>query len=132
MKKVREKIGCCGIIMVVTIVLGMLMLVMAAYGSAGVLERIDRVKDKAPTVSEEKLQNMEAQTDAPEELPDGITVVDEDDILAPVGDAEPIKRQDHIINLLLIGVDRREEESSARSDTMILCTINTKKKTMVM
>ena len=37
-----------------------------------------------------------------------------------------------VINLLLIGQDRREGEGRARSDSMILCTINKKNKTVTM
>jgi len=37
-----------------------------------------------------------------------------------------------LINILLIGQDAREGESGARSDSMILCTYNTKTKEMVM
>lgn len=37
-----------------------------------------------------------------------------------------------LVNILLIGQDRREEEDRARSDTMILCTINKKTKEVTM
>lgn len=37
-----------------------------------------------------------------------------------------------IINILLIGQDRREGEARARSDSMILCTINKETKTLIM
>ncbi|MBO5952870.1 MAG: LCP family protein [Oscillospiraceae bacterium] len=38
----------------------------------------------------------------------------------------------HIINIMLIGQDRREGQGRQRSDSMILCTINTKTKTLTM
>lgn len=36
----------------------------------------------------------------------------------------PVKNAEHIINIMLIGQDRRPGEGRARSDVMILCTIN--------
>ena len=39
---------------------------------------------------------------------------------------------DEVINILLIGQDRRPGETRARSDSMILCTINREKKTIVL
>lgn len=39
---------------------------------------------------------------------------------------------DHVVNILLIGQDRREGESRARSDSMILVTVNTKTKEIVL
>lgn len=41
-------------------------------------------------------------------------------------------KQEHIVNILLIGQDRREGEPRQRSDSMILCTFNTQKKTITM
>lgn len=39
---------------------------------------------------------------------------------------------DDVINILLIGQDRREGESRARSDSMILCTVNRDSKTIIL
>lgn len=41
-------------------------------------------------------------------------------------------RGSHIVNILLIGQDRREGESRARSDSMILCTFNKQTKQLIM
>jgi len=41
---------------------------------------------------------------------------------------DPVIKKEHIINIMLIGEDRRPGEYRARSDAMILCTINTKSK----
>lgn len=43
-----------------------------------------------------------------------------------------IGKEDHIINILLIGQDARPGEKRTRSDVMILCTINKDSKTLVM
>lgn len=50
----------------------------------------------------------------------------------PEGYAESIEDSDHIINFLLIGQDRRDTKTRQRSDAMILCTLNTKDKTLTM
>ena len=41
---------------------------------------------------------------------------------------DPVVKKEHIINIMLIGQDRRPGEVRSRSDAMILCTINTKTK----
>ena len=43
-----------------------------------------------------------------------------------------IGKTEQIVNILLIGQDRRPGQARSRSDTMILCTINTKTKTLTM
>ncbi len=45
---------------------------------------------------------------------------------------EPIGEGEHIINILLIGQDRREGQGRQRSDAMILCTINRDDKTVTL
>lgn len=62
------------------------------------------------------------------------------DFTGPTMDAEDIVwdndvsvllgKEDGIVNIMLIGQDRREGETRARSDSMILCTINKKTKTL--
>lgn len=43
-----------------------------------------------------------------------------------------LENSDDIINILLVGQDRRPGEGRQRSDAMILCTVNTKTKTLTM
>jgi LCP family protein required for cell wall assembly len=56
---------------------------------------------------------------------DGLNVLSPDDVrwnsIAPLGDEE-------LINILFVGQDRRPGQGRQRSDTMILCSINAKKK----
>lgn len=64
------------------------------------------------------------------------------DSTAPVIDAEDVEFADHdtliggkgsgIVNILLIGQDRREGEGRARSDSMILCTFNKQTRQLTM
>lgn len=48
------------------------------------------------------------------------------------GPADQIGGGKNVINILLVGQDRREGEGRARSDSMILCTINKSAKTITM
>ncbi len=44
----------------------------------------------------------------------------------------PIAKEDAVVNILLIGQDRRPGEKRARSDAMILCTFNTSNQTLTL
>lgn len=48
------------------------------------------------------------------------------------GEVPELIQGKNVINILLIGQDRREGQGRARSDSMILCTINLSKKTVTM
>lgn len=51
----------------------------------------------------------------------------------PHSSADPIGGADSgILNILLVGQDRREDEETARSDSMILCTFHKESKTLTM
>lgn len=52
------------------------------------------------------------------------------DITFPTTPTEPVEKQDHIINILLIGQDETVAGVRARSDSMILVTFNTRAKTV--
>ena len=56
--------------------------------------------------------------------------MDEDDVLW--ADADPITQNADVINILLIGQDRREGEGRARSDSMIVCSINKSEKSLTL
>lgn len=118
-------IGC--MLAVVALVLG---LAVSAYNS--ILNKIPRVDpDNEITLSEEEIQAIERETDPAGEIPEDATIVEEE-MTMPPEEAVLIENEDHIINILLIGQDRRPGEGRQRSDSMILCTINTQEKTLVM
>ena len=54
----------------------------------------------------------------------------EEVVLETYSEPEPV--DDHLLNFLLVGQDRRPGEGRQRSDTMILCSINTKTKKVSM
>lgn len=81
-------------------------------------------------VNNEQLSDEEYQQMLDEEMVTGTgTVIDPDDVTW--GD-QNIEQSKHVFNIMLIGQDRRAGESRQRSDAMILCTINTKDKTLTM
>ena len=134
MDKPKKKMGCCGILLILLLVVAFGVVGLAAYGYNNVLNQINRVEGTEPTLSQEEIEAIENETDPPEEIPEDATLVEgeEEELDMPAEQAELISKGDHIINILLIGQDRRPGEGRTRSDSMILCTINTQKKTLVM
>ena len=134
MEQPKKKIGCCGMALAALLLAAVLIMALAAYGYNNVLGKINRVEGTEPTLSAEEIEAIENETDAPGEIPEDVTVLDEGDVdvTVPAESDEETANPDHIINILLIGQDRRPGEGRTRSDSMILCTINTQKKTLVM
>ncbi len=97
----------------------------------GILNRINRFDPEGPTLSDQQVQDILAETDPGDETYEGDVLAPED-VTMPSEPAVEIENEDHIINFLLIGQDRREGQGRQRSDAMILCTVNTEKKTLVM
>jgi len=81
------------------------------------------------TLSESEYQAYMEQMNTADPDYTGATM-DEDDV--DWGDAGSIHTGENVINILLIGQDRREGEGRARSDSMILCSINKSAKTLTM
>ena len=128
MEEQRKKGGCCGMILVALLILSLAFVGLAAYGSEQVLGQIGRTEGTEATLSQEQIDGLENETD---DLPEGYAALDEYEIQND-GHAELIGTGDHIVNILFIGQDRRAGEGRTRSDSMILCTINTRKNTLVM
>jgi LCP family protein required for cell wall assembly len=115
---------CIVLAVVLALLLGLTILVNSFLNK---IQRYDPVEE---TISEEEIQQIVEETDPPEliagleEIPPEEVIMDEP--------AEIIEKPDHIYNILLIGQDARPGEGRQRSDSMILCTINTEKKTLMM
>lgn len=95
------------------------------------LNKIQREDPTEETISEAQIEEILKETDPVEEEIVGI-VLEEDEIELATAPAEVIETEDHVVNILLIGQDRRPDQGRQRSDAMILCTINKDTKTMVM
>ena len=127
MEKQQKKEGVCcllGLVVLLMLTIAIVFCSYTLYKSA--LSLIPRVEEEA-TLSLEEILAIENET---EDVPDGVEVAD--DVTMPSEDAELLESNDNIINILLIGQDRRPGEGRQRSDSMILCTINTEKKTLIM
>ena len=95
-------------------------------------EPADLCRDTQPdaTLSDEEIQNILNETDPIDENFTGEIL--DDDFSVSDSNADLIEDSDDIINIMLIGQDRRPGQGRQRSDSMILCTINLEKKTLTM
>ena len=110
--------------------------ILFAFGTVYVhnmLNRLGRVDPDADyTLSESEIEN---------DIISGLETIDPDssetlphiDLTEPTGPSYlPQEHGDHIINIMLVGQDRRPGEGRQRSDSMILITFNTSKNTITM
>ncbi len=121
------------LLVVLCLVLGLILalLIGATLFVDSFLDQINRFDEHEPTLSHEEVENILAETDPVDEEYTG-EVLNPEDVTVPTAPAEEIEKEDHIVNILLIGQDRRPGQGRQRSDAMILCTVNTEKKTLVM
>ena len=122
-------IGLCVVLALVLIVL--------AFGTSYVHHLLNQINRFDPndqaTLSPSDVENMtdpDVETidpDSTETMP-GI-----EDVTVPTEPAyTPVKHGDHVVNILLVGQDRRPGEGRQRSDSMILISFNTKKNTITL
>lgn len=138
MAKEKKKTSGKKIALIIIVIL--LALVLAVMAGASIfinsmLGKIERVPETEPTLSDEEIEMILQETDVPiEEIEEEYTIeATEPAETEAVPETVPlIEEEDHIINVLLIGQDARPGQGRQRSDTMILCTVNTEKKTLVM
>lgn len=98
----------------------------------GNINRVD--PENHYTLSQEDAHRLEQEdTKAPDEtLPPETPTINEQDIKWDDTPQTVIGDDENIVNILLIGQDRRPGEGRARSDSMILCTFNKKEGTLTM
>ncbi len=94
------------------------------------LGNINRYTEPTDTLSSQEIEQIENETEEADVAFTG-PVMDPTDVTWETEPPEIIKAE-HIVNILLIGQDRREGQGRQRSDTMILCTINKNTKTLTM
>ena len=116
------------IISVIVAVAVILLIVGVAY-MENLLNLINKNPDDS-TISQEEYQDFLNQTEESDPDFTGPTL-DPEDVDWEQND-EVITKQEHIINILLIGQDRRPGQGRQRSDVMLLCTVNTKTKELTM
>lgn len=105
-----------------------LLLAAAAYGE-WLLGRIYQAPDQSQALSQDQIDailNAEPIGTKPAEM----DVLEVEHLQWEV--AEKLDPEGHIFNILLLGQDRRPGEVRARTDTMILVTVNTKAETLTL
>ena len=119
------------VLTILAVVFGIILALMigATIFINAMLNKIPRVDKVDSTLSLAEIESIENETDP--DLPDDYEEMDPNDVTMPSEDAELIEKEDHIINILLIGQDNYGGVRS-RSDSMILCTVNLDQKTLLM
>ena len=119
----RKKIsGKQKLLIVLACILAFLLILLAGLyiWADSLLSGIDRLPAEETTLSQEQMDELLGDPDELEFDP----VIEQ---------AETILSTKNVINILLVGQDRRSEDGERmHSDAMILCTINTSKKTITM
>lgn len=121
------------ILVVVCTVLAVVLLIVAgtAIWINQTLNLINRDTATDVTLSDEEIESILQETDAGEDVPETVEV-SEETVEQNTEEAEVLEEEETILNILLIGQDRREGQKRQRSDTMILCTVNLEEKTLVL
>lgn len=110
--------------------LALLLLIIGAVFVFRWLNMIDRTDGHLdPMSSSEMAEFLENNTD-PWDPNSTVEEVDPNDVTWET--VPKIEDKKHIVNILLIGSDTRDPGERARSDSMILCTLNKKTKTVTM
>jgi len=122
-------------ILAVVLALVLTVMVGATIYVESLLNRINRTDEMVQeTLTREEIQQVLDETDPPVEDEEEYTgeVLEPEEVVLATAPAEVIEDEEHIINILLIGQDRRPGQGRQRSDSMILCTVNLEEKTLVM
>lgn len=121
-------------LIIVNVVLALVLLILVlvtAYVESrlGLINRNDPANDG--TLSSSEIDDILNATD---ETDEGFTgpIINPDDVDWGTEPSQPVVVNEEVVNILLIGQDRREGEGRSRSDAMILCTINTGMKTLTL
>ena len=120
----RGKRGCL-IFVIVILSLVLAMLIAAAVGVNYFLNRLGHIEDPAPSGETLPRMSDEFDTDTQEGM-ETLETVQPSDVTFETVDV----LEGDVINIMLIGQDRRPGEERARSDSMILVTINEEKNTI--
>ena len=133
MKKNGMKSGAKrGLLIAFSVVLAVILV--ALIGVTAYMENMLNLINKNPddsTMSREEYEQFLEDQRATEETGFTGETIDPNDVNLNLHD-KPVESQEHIINIMLIGQDRRPGEGRTRSDVMILCTVNKTTKELTM
>lgn len=127
-KKKRKKVWLIIGLTILGLILALLITAFAVGKS--LLGKVGRV-DPTETISQSDMDAILNETDPVEDDFTGPVMTD-DEIDQPEGPETPVEESEKILNIMLVGQDRRPGQGRQRSDSMILCTINLDKKTLTM
>lgn len=116
---------CCVLVIVLAALIALMIWWKDFFG------RINRVDGTVETLSSEQIGSILEETDPTDPDFTG-PVLKQEDVTMPTDPVEAVPAGENVINILLVGQDRREGQSRQRSDSMILCTINKSAKTLTM
>lgn len=133
-KEKKQSSGKKIVLSIIAVLLGLVLIVLAVASIwiNSMLGRINRVDDAEPTLSDEEIESILQETDEPMDEDYTGEILNPEDVVLSTEPVEIIEEEDHILNILLIGQDARPGQKRQRSDSMILCTVDTEKKTLVM
>ena len=123
-QKKKKKSGCL-IAMIVALVIVLVLLIAAALGLNYVFGRLGRFENPVQEGETISMIPEETETD-PAENVEGLESVDASDVVFETVDV----LEGDVVNIMLIGQDRRPGEDRARSDSMILVSMNKAKGTI--
>ena len=121
----KKKRSGCLIFLIVILSLVLVMLIAAAVGMNYIFDRLGHFENPTPEGETVVMLPDETETD-PQENVEGLESVDASDVVFETVDV----LEGDMINIMLIGQDRRPGEERARSDSMILVTLNKEKGTI--
>lgn len=129
-KKNRKSSGGRVALTLLCVLLGLILavLITAVVAVEVVLNRIPRFQDQELTLSQEEIEAILREDDEP--LPSEGNGEPVPEVTWAEAPTEQIGDQEEIVNILLIGQDRRSGEGRSRSDAMILCSFNKAKNTI--
>lgn len=84
------------------------------------------------TLSSSEIADIMNMTGDPNDVDPTAPTIDPEDVTMPSEPVDVIVSGENVINILLVGQDRREGQGRQRSDAMILCTINKNTKTITL
>ena len=136
MKKAKRKSRYMRIPLIILSVFLALVILVGAGATVMVTQTmnlINRDTSLQETLSVEEIEVILQETEPEDEEFTGVELSEEEVVL----DNENVEllgqdSEEEMINILLIGQDRRENQGRQRSDSMILCTVNLDEKTLVM